>query len=29
VDLMRMPLDAKAITSISMKGPEAIKSLNP
>ena len=29
VDLMRMPLDAKAITTISMKGPEAIKSLNP
>ena len=29
VDLMKMPLDAKAITSISMKGPEVIKSLNP
>jgi hypothetical protein len=24
-----MPLDAKAITSVSMKGPEVIKSLNP
>ncbi len=29
VDLMKMPLDAKDITSISMKGPEVIKSLNP
>ncbi len=29
VDLMSMPLDAKHITSISMKGPEVIKSLNP
>jgi choloylglycine hydrolase len=29
VDLMKMPLDAKTITSISMKGPEVIKSLNP
>lgn len=28
VDLMKMPLDAKTITSISMKGPEIIKSLN-
>ena len=29
VDLMAMPLDAKVITSISMKDPEVIKSLNP
>ncbi|MGC2759277.1 MAG: choloylglycine hydrolase family protein [Candidatus Binatus sp.] len=29
LDLMKMPLDAKTITSISMKGPEVIKSLNP
>lgn len=29
VDLMKMPLDAKTITSISMKGPEVIRSLNP
>jgi choloylglycine hydrolase len=29
VDLMKMPLDAKTITSIPMKGPEIIKSLNP
>ncbi len=28
VDLMKMPLDARAITSISMKGPEVIKSLD-
>jgi choloylglycine hydrolase len=28
VDLMKMSLDAQAISSISMKGPEAIKSLN-
>ncbi len=28
VDLMKMPLDTKNITSISMKGPEMIKSLN-
>ncbi|MGA8794044.1 MAG: choloylglycine hydrolase family protein [Candidatus Binatus sp.] len=29
VDLMKMPLDAKNITTFSMKGPEVIKSLNP
>lgn len=29
VDLMKMPLDAKTITRISMKGPEMFKSLNP
>ena len=29
VDLMKMPLDAKRITTFSMKGPEVIKSLNP
>jgi choloylglycine hydrolase len=29
VDLMKMPLDAKSITSIPMKGAEAINSLNP
>lgn len=29
VDLMKMPLDAKTITSIPMKGPEIIRSLNP
>ena len=29
VNLMKMPLDAKSITTISMKGPEVIKSLNP
>ena len=29
VDLMKMPLDAKTITTISMKGPEMIKSLEP
>jgi len=29
VDLMKMRLDAKNITTISMKGPELIKSLNP
>jgi choloylglycine hydrolase len=29
VDLMKMNLDAKAITKISMKGAESIKSLNP
>ncbi len=29
VDLMKMPLDAKSITTFSMKGPEVIKSLNP
>lgn len=29
VDLMKMPVDSKNITSISMKGPEIIKSLNP
>jgi choloylglycine hydrolase len=29
VDLMKMPLDATSITTISMKGPEVIKSLNP
>ena len=28
VDLMKMPLDAKTIATISMKGPEMIKSLN-
>jgi len=26
---MKMPLDAKSIATISMKGPEVIKSLNP
>ena len=29
VDLMKMPLDAKNISSISMRGPEVIRSLNP
>ena len=29
IDLMKMPLDAKSIATISMKGPEVIKSLNP
>ena len=29
VDLMKMPLDAKSITRIPMKGPETILSLNP
>ncbi len=29
VDLMKLPLDAKSITTFSMKGPEVIKSLNP
>ena len=29
VDLLKMPLDATTITKISMKGNEAIKSLNP
>jgi choloylglycine hydrolase len=29
VDLMKMPIDAKGITSISMKGEEVIKPLNP
>ncbi|MGO9801245.1 MAG: linear amide C-N hydrolase [Candidatus Binatus sp.] len=29
VDLMKMPLDARSITTFSMKGPEVIKSLNP
>lgn len=29
VDLMKMPLDAKSITTFSMKGSEVIKSLNP
>ncbi len=28
VDLMKMNLDAKGITKISMKGTESIKSLN-
>jgi hypothetical protein len=29
VDLMKMPVDAKNISRISMKGPEIIKSLSP
>ena len=29
VDLMKMNLDAKDIVTISMKGAESIKSLNP
>lgn len=29
IDLMKMPLDAKSISTISMKGPEVIRSLNP
>lgn len=29
VDLMKMPLDAKSITTFSMESPEVIKSLNP
>jgi choloylglycine hydrolase len=29
VDLMKMPLDAKSIIRIPMKGPEVVKSLNP
>jgi penicillin V acylase-like amidase (Ntn superfamily) len=29
IDLIKMPLDAKSIATVSMKGPKVIKSLNP